>query len=308
MCVCACVCVTKKKINQEFLDLIRTSTAEHPPILPSSAEGGDAGRHRHEQLMSYHAARALTRKIIRAQMPSPMEHVLAYASMPSSFRPSMLAGYVRREEFFPSSMLNPVLAPCGLHYEQMQLYPIRGALRQTPLHSATGTPVALYHSYHVELEFASGIPLPADLAHRGDIVARRVRVCLLSGGLAQHAVPVHGGGGQAAASAAVAGTGGGGGGGSLGGSSRVTPLSNLYMAKAEWSAAEEDRWRFDLRFKESDANAFVLKTDARECTILFELTCLVKKQGAPVEKKGSVPPDGRESSSDGGSSNGPSQA
>ena len=240
----------------EFLELIRISTGEQPPsaaVAGMVGAAGDDDRARHELLMSYHAARALTRKIIRAYMPSPMEHLFAYAHMPSTFRPSMLARYQTREEFYPSSILNPVLHCSGMHYEQFQMDPRTTMLRPVPLHASSGTPNVSYLSYHIELEHASGIPLP-DVDHRSDIVARRVRVCVLEGG------PNNG-----------------------------TPLSNLYICKGEWSPAEEDRWNFQLKFKENDANAFAFKTTAREATVLFELTCLVKKQtgnpAAQQEKK-----------------------
>jgi hypothetical protein len=205
--------------------------------------------------MSYHAARALTRKIIRAHMPSPMEHILAYSHMPSTYRASMLARYQSREEFWPSSILNPVLQSSGLCYEQFQMGTGPGGaqcLRPVPLISATGAPVAQYHGFHVELEYASGIPLPAS-AHRSDILARRCRVCILDGS-----------------------------------ASMGKPLSNLYIAKAEWDPSEEDRWKFGLRFEENSFNEFMFKSDSKECTVLFELTCLVKKQGATTGSTSSL--------------------
>jgi hypothetical protein len=174
----------------------------------------------------------------------------------------MLARYTTRAEFFPSSILNPVLHSSGLHYEQFQMDPRTHTLRSQPLNPSTGASNPAHHGYVIELEHASGIPLPLEQAHRADIVARRVRVCLLQG------------------STATAGDG-----------ATQRPLSNLYMCKAEWDPSEEDRWNFQLRFKEQDANTFLFKTEAVECTLLLEFTCLVRKQGAAgpnaAEKKGS---------------------
>lgn len=112
---------------REFLDLVRLS-ASGADVRPSSVSSTVAARMgdnpevaRHEQMLAYRAARALTRKIIRAHMPSPMEHILAYAHMPTTFRPSMLARYQSRDEFLPSSILNPVLHFSGMYYEQFQM-------------------------------------------------------------------------------------------------------------------------------------------------------------------------------------------
>lgn len=120
------------------------------------------------------------------------------------------------------------------------------ALRPTPLLPSSGQSDPAHSSYHIELEYASGIPLP-DVEHRSDIVARRCRVCILEG---------------------------------------TKPVSNLYMVKAEWDSSEEDRWRFGLKFQENDWNQLVWKTTKKNCTLLFELTCLVKKQGSNEKLKG----------------------
>jgi hypothetical protein len=265
---------------REFLDLVRLSASGHE-ARPSTSTvvarmGDNPDVARHEQMLAYRAARALTRKIIRAHMPSPMEHILAYAHMPSTFRPSMLARYQSRDEFLPSSIINPVLHCSGMYYEQFQMVrrqrssaavtcvsanralthlssfillsqdPRSKTLRPTPLVSSTGVADPSHTSYFIELDAASGIPLP-EVEHRSDIVARRCRVCVLEG---------------------------------------TKPISNLYMAKAEWDASEEDRWRFTLKFQENDWNSFVWKTTKKNCTLLFELTCLVKKQGTNEKMKG----------------------
>jgi len=273
---------------KEFLNLIRLSAVDteepgadaegghrhssqfiRPGMDPHSAEVA-----RHEQMLAFRAARALTRKIIRAHMPSPLEHLLAFIHMPSNFRPSMLSKFDSEPQTSLAHAIQPVLHHAGMHYTNLQLDPRTLSMRPVPCaplaadQSTEPEPFGEHaaQTYHIELEYASGIPIP-DVRYRKDIVARRCRICVLEHPADSSERP----------------------------DQEPRPLSNLHIVKAEWEgstkeggvgggaygighhAAAADRWRFALRFNEQDWNVFALKTAERNCTVMFELTCLIKK-------------------------------
>jgi Ca2+-binding EF-hand superfamily protein len=253
---------------KEFLDLIKFASLDSSKAQQFYNNHDAASRH--NRIIAHKAGRSLIKKIVRATIPSPLEHILAFSGLPSNYRRSMLEIYAKREEFSTASIIQPQLDYSGLVYDEFAIDPVKKCLK--PLNNFTFTQEniqvstigasnievsvnpalantisaanlrfsqpARYLNYIITLDSCKGIPVPKELDQQLQIVARRARITLLNGS---------------------------------------TPLSNIYTIKADWRSELEDEWQFNLRQKENEWNKLAVKTASDDCCLLIELTCLVKK-------------------------------
>jgi Ca2+-binding EF-hand superfamily protein len=118
--------------------------------------------------------RVLTRKLIRSQMPSPMEHVLTFYGndpLPSHYRRCILAAYDHEPAQKTSSALHPHLDGSGLalsHFRlnpnTQQLHPCATAAAAAGI--ANGGVVSGGVAVEVQLDAAVNIPLPVRFVGR----------------------------------------------------------------------------------------------------------------------------------------------
>jgi hypothetical protein len=241
--------------------------------------------------------RGLFGKLVRSQMPSPLEHLLAFANMPKHFRPSVLAALESRPLASLSGAISPVLEPNGLTFRHLALDPETRELRQVPPRPRAKSGGML--GGLLRRDDAS----PARVGTAGALGASRGGAARGTGRFEEKMRPASAGGPGVAAG----GAGGGGGGGGLRGQVRTIevelveasgvampddenrehilcrrvrlclfeadqPVSNIHISKADWRPEEEDRWR--LASPDHELNRLVMRTDRLQTTLLIEL-CLI---------------------------------
>jgi len=118
------------------------------------------------------SSKQVLRQILRAQNPSPLETLVAFANMPSHFRSSYLVDEILRKPtnhgHVASKLISPKLESNGLLYKN-----IRVGIQNHEL-----VPVQItYKLFLFELIKCVGVPSPTDDI-RKRIVGRRMRLCI----------------------------------------------------------------------------------------------------------------------------------
>eukprot|EP00494_Astrolonche_serrata_P024318 UN24576 len=130
----------------------------------------------------------------------PFKRLFVFAKMPNHFRASKLAECSKNSKLLASNIVRPKCSDIGLMLNHCNLKTI---------HDTNTT------NYTFELYKCTGVPSPSP-ASRGEIIERRVRICLFRA---------------------------------------KTPISNVYTIKASWNENEEDVWTFGKRMMNTRSSA-----------------------------------------------------
>lgn len=202
-----------------------------------------------ELTFSSESAKNTFLKIRKSRRLNVMDFVKAFGSMPNSFVPSVIGSKWNKEKkALPSSVFKPQLDSKTMTWKDMS--PVDLANLPPELQKAGNTPrlrpMQTSLGAEIFLEFAEGVPLPADSSNfkRDSVIKRVVRIGLFD-------------------------------------ASKRDFIANSVQIDAKWSAAQEDKWIFNAR-DTSGGNPILFRSTALACLdktqvcVIFEFVLYIK--------------------------------